>query len=101
MSRSFVRLDEVVSFTVMLLMVIALIAGQSDAAGKETVSPAAILAPTIESITESVTILEDGLKIVDDEIFDSAFFDKEMGAAAVRIGIDLASDLGHFRGEDE
>lgn len=87
MSRSIVRLNEVVSFAVMLLMVVALVAGQSDAAGEDTVS-----VRTIGSIAEPMTIIEERLKID---------FDGEIGAAAVRISIDLASDLGHFRGEDE
>ena len=87
MTRSFVRLNELISFTVMLLMVVALVAGQSDAAGEDTGSIRKIAA-----IAEPMTIIEDGLKIE---------FDGEIGASALRISIDLASDLGHFRGEDE
>ena len=84
MSRPIVQFNDYISLAVMLLMVVALVAGQADAsAEKASVEPVAI----------------SPIAIVDDQVVFN--FDGHIGDQAMKVSIAVAADLSHFRGEDE
>ena len=83
MSKPTVHFNDYVSLVVMLLMVVALVAGQADAStyadGKEmSVAPIAAL---------------DDRTHID--------FEGQLGEMALKVSIAIVTDLSHFRGEDE
>jgi len=77
------RFNEYVSLAVMILMVIALVAGQADASTEvaELKRPASPIAAVGDRIN------------ID--------FNGQLGDAALKVSIAVATDLSHFRGEDE
>lgn len=77
------RFNEYVSLAVMILMVVALVAGQADASteGAELKRQASPIAAVGDRIT------------ID--------FDGQLGDAALKVSIAVVTDLSHFRGEDE
>jgi len=77
------RFNEYVSLAVMFLMVVALVAGQADAStdGANRNRP-----------VSSIAVLDDRIHID---------FDGQLGDAALKVSIAVATDLSHFRGEDE
>ncbi len=83
MFNSRIKIDEIVSFAIMLLMTAALVSDQVGA--KER------LADRIQTIDSKVIIegpLGDELK-------------QDLRAVALKLGVAIASDLTHFRGEDD
>ncbi|NCF72677.1 MAG: hypothetical protein GWP67_04135 [Gammaproteobacteria bacterium] len=83
MSKPIIHFNNYISLAVMLLMVVALVAGQagaSDQAAEEAISVAPIEA------------LEDRLNID---------LRGHIGEQGLNISIAVAADLSHFRGEDE
>ena len=79
--------NDYVSIAVMLLMAVALIAGQADASTASTakeVQKARFTSP-----------------MIDDEDRNYIEFSGSVGERAVEISINIVKDLGHFRGEDE
>jgi len=83
MSKPSIHISDYVSLAVMLLMVVALIAGQAGAspyvpANKGSIAPVALLGDQI--------------------MFD---FDGHIGDQAMKLSISVVTDLSHFRGEDE
>ena len=87
MSKTIIHFNDYVSLAVMLLMVVAFVAGQADASAYEA-EKAVSLAPvaTFEAMPD------DWLKIN---------FDGHLGDEALKISIAVVTDLRHFRGEDE
>ena len=83
MSKSTIHFNDYVSLAVMLLMVVALVAGQADAStyadGKE---------PSIAPITTL-----DNRTNID--------LQGQLGEQALKVSIAIVTDLSHFRGEDE
>ncbi len=75
--------SEFVSFAVMILMAVAVVAGQASASIEEASAAAA---------TEFHQAIEDRFNID---------FEGRLGAKAVIITIGVVSDLGQFRGENE
>ncbi len=83
MSKPSIHFNDYVSLAVMLLMVVALVAGQADASTYAAANKGPI-APIV---------------VVDDRImFD---FDGHIGDQAMKLSIAVVTDLSHFRGEDE
>jgi hypothetical protein len=83
MSKSPIHFNDYVSLAVMLLMVVALVAGQAGASTYAAASKGPI-APIV---------------VMDDRImFD---FDGHIGDQAMKLSIAVVTDLSHFRGEDE
>ena len=83
MSKPSIHFNDFVSLVVMLLMVVALVAGQADAsayADSEEISIAPIAA-------------------LDNRTHMS--FEGQISEQALRISIAIVTDLSHFRGEDE
>jgi hypothetical protein len=83
MSKPIVQINDYVSLTVMLLMIVALVAGQagaSDYAAEKalTIAPLAVL----------------------DERLDINF-NGSISDMALKVSISVVSDKNHFRGEDE
>lgn len=101
MFRPLVSTNEVVSFAVMLLMVVALVAGQAEATvgaapERQPIELKALELNAIESMTiEQMQILKDRMSTEFERDFEGDI------AAVLKVSIDVASDLGHFRGEDE
>ncbi len=83
MSKPAQYVSEFVSLGVMILMAIAVVAGQANATVKETSASAA---------TEFHQAIEDRFSID---------FESRLGTKAVIITIGVVSDLGQFRGENE
>lgn len=83
MFKSTVQFNDYVSLAVMLLMVVALVAGQADANSQ----------PNREGM--SVT----PLAALDDRT--NIHFESQLDEEALRISIAIVSDSSHFRGEDE
>ena len=83
MSRPLVQFNDYISLAVMLLMIVALVAGQADASTSAAANERSI-AP---------------ISIVDDRVMFN--FDGHIGDQAMKISIAVAGDLSHFRGEDE
>ncbi len=75
--------SEFVSLAVMILMAVAVVAGQANASVKEASTAAAM---------EFHQAIEDRFSID---------FEGRLGAKAVRITIAVVSDIGQFRGENE
>ena len=82
MSRSVVQSSEFVSFVVMLLMIVALVAGQADATVHRSGN----------GEVADQTMVQDQLNIG---------LAGQPGNTALTISIDVATDMNHFRGEDE
>lgn len=83
MGKPIIHFNNYVSLAVMLLMVVALVAGQagaSDYAAEKAVSVAPIV------------VLEDRVNID---------LRGHIGDQALKVSIAVATDLSHFRGEDE
>ena len=83
MSKSTIHFNDYVSLAVMLLMFVALVAGQADAR--------AYAAEKVFSVTPITAI---------DERFNIAI-DGHIGDQALKVSIAVVNDLSHFRGEDE
>ncbi len=83
MSKATVQFSDYVSLAVMLLMVVAFVAGQTDASAY-AVDNTPPVAPT--------TRMDDRMNMS---------FDGHLDGMALHIGIAVATDLSHFRGEDE
>ena len=83
MSKSSVHLNDYISIAVMLLMVVALVAGQADASGDsgEEIAPVTPI------------VAEDNRLSID---LNGQLTDK-----ALQLSIAIVTDLSHFRGEDE
>ncbi len=83
MSKTIIHFNDYVSLAVLLLMVVAFVAGQADASAYDN-EKATSLAP--------VTAFDNRLRIN---------FDGHLGDEALKFSIAVATDLRHFRGEDE
>ena len=79
MSRPNVQFNDYVSLAVMLLMLVALVAGQADAG-------------TDLGTWDDTVIEEDRLNL---------HFDGKLGDRELKISIDFAAEPSHFRSEDE
>ena len=83
MSRPSIQLNDYVSLAVMLLMVVALVAGQAGAsAGVHD-----------EAMSVSPVAVEGSRPRVD--------FDGHLSDKVLKVSIAIVKDLSHFRGEDE
>ena len=87
MSKPIVHFNDYVSLAVMLLMIVALVAGQADASDY-----AAKRALSLVPITALDTVLDDRLNID---------LNGHIGNQALKVSISVVTDLSHFRGEDE
>lgn len=83
MGKPNLHFNDVVSLTVMLLMIVALVAGQADARDHT--------AETVLSVAP-VSVLEDRFNID---------FNGHIDDQAIKVSIAVATDLSQFRGEDE
>jgi hypothetical protein len=83
MGKPTIHFNDYVSLAVMLLMVVALVAGQADARDY-AVDKALSVAP--------IAVLDDRLNIN---------FNGHIGDQALKVSIAVVTDLNHFRGEDE
>jgi len=83
MFKTSVQFNDYVSLVVMLLMFVALVAGQADASTR---------ASERETLVSPVVALDDRLS------FD---FDGHLSDKALKISVAIVTDLSHFRGEDE
>jgi hypothetical protein len=82
MFKPAIYFNDYVSLAVMLLMIVALVSGQAAAKGAvEELSPASVM-----------TAFDDRAKIE---------LSGYLGDKALKVSIDIATDLSHFRGEDE
>ncbi len=83
MSKLSSHFSDYVSLTVMLLMFVALVAGQADASSYvgDRISP-----------VSPIAALDDRINID---------FDGHIGDQALKVSIAVITDLSHFRGEDE
>ncbi len=83
MTKPAIHFNDFVSLAVMLLMVVALVSGQAtaDQAPSNTVTKISPLAS-----------MDDRAKI---------HLSGYLGEKALQVSIDIVTDLGHFRGEDE
>ena len=87
MSKTIIYFNDYVSLAVLLLMAVAIVAGQTDASAYE-----AEKAMSLEPVATFEAMPNDRLN------FD---FDGHVGDAALKISIAVVTDLRHFRGEDE
>ncbi len=78
-----VQFNDYVSLAVMLLMVVALVAGQADASAYGDDNKTSV---------SSITGLDHRARID---------FEGRLGEKAIEISIAIVTDLSHFRGEDE
>lgn len=78
-----VQFNDYVSLAVMLLMVVALVAGQADASA---------YADSNSMTVTPIATLDHRTKID---------FEGQLGEKALQISIAIVTDLSHFRGEDE
>ena len=83
MTKSNLQLNEIISLTLMLLMFVALVAGQTQST--------AFAAENARDV-DAAAILQDSLNID---------LNGRLGDAAVQVSIDIITELSHFRGEDE
>ena len=83
MSKPTVHFNDYVSLAVMLLMFVALVAGQADAR--------AYAAEKVFSATP-ITAIDDRFSIA---------IDGHIGDQALKVSIAVVNDLNHFRGEDD
>ena len=87
MSKSIIHFNDYVSLAVMLLMVVALVAGQVDANAY-----AADKAKSMVPVASYWETSDDRLKIS---------LDGHLGDKVLKVSIAVVTDLRHFRGEDE
>ena len=80
MPRPFIQFNDYVSLAVMALMIVALIAGQTNAKGQEVL------------VALPVAAIEEPMRLA---------FDGQFGDAAVKVSISLDGDSSYFRSEDE
>lgn len=78
-----VQINDYVSLAVMLLMVVALVAGQVDASAYADIQ---------EMPVSPAAALDHRARI---------HFEGQLGEKALQISIAIVADLSHFRGEDE
>lgn len=83
MFKPAIYFNDYVSLAVMLLMIVALVSGQSTANGAVRDDLASL--PAIKAIDDRAKIELSGY----------------LGDTAVSIRVDIGADSGHFRGEDE
>lgn len=83
MTRPNVQFSEVIGITVMLMMLLAFAAGRTDAQASEV---------TDISRLEIAEVARDTYR---------ANLEGRLGEAALKISIDVVTDLSQFRGEDE
>jgi hypothetical protein len=83
MFKPAIYFNDYVSLAVMLLMIVALVSGQATASGAQTEDFSA-MAPIV-SIDDRAIIELSGY----------------LGDTALKVSVDIVTDLGHFRGEDE
>jgi len=83
MGKISLRFNEYVSLAVMILMVVALVAGQADASADRA---------DLQRPASPIAALDDRINID---------FDGQLGDAVLKVSIAVATDLSHFRGEDE
>lgn len=83
MFKPAINFNDYVSIAVMLMMAFALVAGNADAS--TDYSPALQAVTPLSSIEPSTRIDLNGY----------------LGEKALKVSIDIVTDLGHFRGEDE
>lgn len=83
MFKTSLQINDYVSLAVMLLMVVALVAGQADAS---------VSASEFRKPVSPIAVMDDRINID---------FDGQLGDAAMKISIAIATDLSHFRGENE
>ena len=83
MNQSNVRVGDYVSFVVMLLMAFAFVAAQADAGGN----------PAKKALAAAPALLMDDRLNID--------LKGNIGDKALEVSISVATDLSHFRGEDE
>ena len=83
MFKPAIYFNDYVSLAVMLLMIVALVSGQSTAngAGRDDL----VTLPAIKAFDDRAKIELSGY----------------LGDKALTISVDVVADLGHFRGEDE
>ena len=87
MSKTIIHFNDYVSLAVMLLMAVAIVAGQADASAYEA-EEAMSLAPVVA--LEAAP--DHRLKIN---------FNGHLGDEALKISVAIVTDLRHFRGEDD
>lgn len=83
MFKPAIYFNDYVSLAVMLLMIVALVSGQATANGAEAED-----FPTMAPI----------VGIDDRAIIELSGY---LGDTALKVSVDIVTDLGHFRGEDE
>jgi hypothetical protein len=83
MSKPSVHFNDYVSIAVMLLMVVALVAGQADASGD-----------SVEEIAPVTPIVAEDNRL-------SIDLNGQLTDKALQLSIAIVTDLSHFRGEDE
>jgi len=83
MGKPTIHFNDYVSLAVMLLMIVALVAGQADASNY-VADKASSVAP--------IAVMDDRLSID---------FNGHIGDQALKVSIAVVTDLSHFRGEDE
>lgn len=83
MGKPTIHFNDYVSLAVMLLMIVALVAGQADASSYAA-DKALSAAP--------IAVMDDRLNID---------FNGHIGDQALKVSIAVVTDLSHFRGEDE
>ena len=83
MGKPSIHFNDYVSLAVMLLMIVALVAGQADASDYAT-ERAVSVAP--------ISVPDDRLNID---------LSGQIGDQALKVSIAIVTDLSHFRGEDE
>jgi len=87
MSKTIIHFNDYVSLAVMLLMVVAFVAGQADASAYE-----AEKAMSASPVAAFEAMPHEQLKIN---------FDGHLGDEVLKVSIAVVTDLRHFRGEDE
>lgn len=83
MFKTSLQINDCVSLAVMLLMVVALVAGQADAS---------VYTGELRKSVSPIAVMDDRITID---------FDSQLGDAALKVSIAVATDLSHFRGENE
>lgn len=83
MSKPFFQSGEIFSLAIMLLMFVALVAGQADATLRATANTTQV---------EPAAVFEDHL-IID--------VDSQFGTTVLKIAVDVAADLNYLRNEKE
>jgi hypothetical protein len=83
MFKTTLQINDYVSLAVLLLMVVALVAGQADAS---------VYSAELRKAVSPVAAMDDRININ---------FDGQLGDAALKVSIAVATDLSQFRGENE